>query len=37
MYYTCGNFNGLLQRVDDHVDILHLVNLVSLHTESGES
>ena len=26
-----------LQRVDDHVEKLHLVNLVSLHTESGES
>ena len=26
-----------LQRVDDHVDILHQVHFVPLHTESGES
>ena len=37
MYCTCGNFNGLCNVWTIMSNKLHLVNLVSLHTESGES
>ena len=37
MSCNCGNFNGSASCGHGRVDLLHLLDLVSLHTESGES